>query len=58
MVRSVVVFPAPLAPTSVTISLWLDVERDVPDRLDVPVEDVDALNLQRLHARASVSSPR
>ena len=37
----------------------LHVEGDVPDRLDVPVEDVDPVDLQRLHARASlVSSPR
>src|SRR4029453_4890326 len=38
----------------------LHVEGDVPHRLDVPVEDVDPVDLQLLHARASslASAPR
>jgi hypothetical protein len=43
MARSVVVFPAPLAPTRVTISPLRTDERDPVDSLHVPVEDIDGL---------------
>ena len=46
MAFSVVVFPAPFAPTSATISPGCDVEADVPERGHLPVRHLQSLDVQ------------
>ena len=53
----VVVLPAPLAPSSVTISPSPTVERDALERLDRAVADADVVDLEQRSPRASSGRP-
>ena len=46
MVRSSVDLPPPLAPMKANVMPSCDLERDVEERLEVAVEDVDVLELE------------